>query len=94
MKRSMNAIRLALMLIAITSLTVLAVEVSVGDKAPEFSAMDQDGKVWSLKEHLDGKHLVLYFYPAAMTGGCTKQACGYRDYYMGNAHPDFQVVAQ
>lgn len=73
-------------------LAAAAGEVSVGDKAPAFKAVDQDGKPWSLKEHLDGKYLVLYFYPAAMTGGCTKQACSYRDHISNTEDPSFTVA--
>jgi peroxiredoxin Q/BCP len=51
----------------------------IGDKAPEFVLNNQDGELWSLKNHLGKKNIVVYFYPAAMTGGCTKQACSYRD---------------
>ncbi len=68
---------------------VLALE--VGDAAPPIKAMDQDGKVWSSSEHLDGGYLVVYFYPAAMTGGCTKQACAYRDHITAGS-PSFKVV--
>jgi peroxiredoxin Q/BCP len=55
-------------------------EVTVGDPAPSIETLDQDGKAWTLSEHRSKKYLVVYFYPAAMTGGCTKQACSYRDY--------------
>jgi len=51
----------------------------VGDKVADFSAIDADGKSWNLADVLGEKSLVIYFYPAAMTGGCTKQACSYRD---------------
>lgn len=51
----------------------------VGDKVPNFTAVTDDGGTWELQENLDNKYLVVYFYPAAMTGGCTKQACAYRD---------------
>ncbi len=51
----------------------------VADRAPAFSGVADDGKTWRSEDHV-GKHtLVVYFYPAAMTGGCTKQACGFRD---------------
>ncbi len=52
---------------------------SVGDKAPVFAASADDGTTWKLKKNLGKKNIVIYFYPAAMTGGCTKQACSYRD---------------
>lgn len=54
-------------------------EVGIGDTVPLFEATDQDGKIWRLKDHLEKEFIVIYFYPAAMTGGCTKQACGFRD---------------
>lgn len=51
----------------------------VGNLAPAFTLNDQDGKPLSLKE-FKGQSVVLYFYPAAMTPGCTVQACGLRDH--------------
>jgi peroxiredoxin Q/BCP len=53
-------------------------ELMVGDKAPEFSLPDQDGRAVSLKS-LKGRQVVLYFYPKDDTPGCTKEACGFRD---------------
>ena len=50
----------------------------VGDKAPSFSLLDQDGNVVSLPD-FKGKKVLLYFYPRADTPGCTKQACSVRD---------------
>ena len=50
-----------------------------GDKAPQFSAKNQNGNMWSAAEYYGKYNLIVYFYPAAMTGGCTKQACSYRD---------------
>jgi len=52
---------------------------NIGDKAPDIVLNDQDGNLWQLKDYLGNKNIVVYFYPAAMTGGCTKQACSYRD---------------
>ena len=52
---------------------------SVGDKAPAFSTLDDQGKEWNSMDVAGKHHLVVYFYPAAMTGGCTKQACAFRD---------------
>jgi len=49
-----------------------------GDPAPAFSLPDADGNTVSLS-NFTGRKVVLYFYPAAMTPGCTKQACGFRD---------------
>lgn len=53
---------------------------AIGDKAPEFRAQADDGSTWDIKKHLGKDYIVVYFYPAAMTGGCTKQACSYRDH--------------
>jgi peroxiredoxin Q/BCP len=56
-----------------------AVELKVGDAAPEFEATSDHGKLWKSSDHVGKKVVVVYFYPADMTGGCTKQACGFRD---------------
>ena len=53
--------------------------VEVGDPAPAFEATDDTGKRWKSTDHVGKQILVVYFYPADMTGGCTAQACGYRD---------------
>ena len=51
-----------------------------GDPAPDFALPDADGSVVSLAGlRSGGKKVVVYFYPAALTPGCTKQACGFRD---------------
>ncbi len=49
-----------------------------GDKAPNFSALDQDGKTHQLTDYV-GKKLVVFFYPKASTPGCTAEACDLRD---------------
>ena len=51
---------------------------SPGDPAPDFDLTDDTGKQLRLAD-LRGKKVVLYAYPAAMTPGCTKQACDFRD---------------
>ncbi|TWU25006.1 putative peroxiredoxin bcp [Novipirellula galeiformis] len=56
-----------------------AVNLKVGDEAPQFSVEDDNGRPWKSGEHYGKKVVVLYFYPADMTGGCTAQACAYRD---------------
>jgi peroxiredoxin Q/BCP len=53
--------------------------VKVGDAAPDFTATDDQGKDWKSADHYKKNIVVVYFYPADMTGGCTKQACAFRD---------------
>jgi peroxiredoxin Q/BCP len=50
-----------------------------GEKAPDFTLPDQDGRSHRLSELIGGKPLILYFYPADFTPGCTKEACDLRD---------------
>lgn len=51
---------------------------AVGDPAPDFTLPDADGTQVALAD-LRGRRVIVYFYPAAMTPGCTKQACDFRD---------------
>ncbi|MBB6500538.1 thioredoxin-dependent thiol peroxidase [Pedobacter cryoconitis] len=57
-------------------------ELKEGQKAPEFTAADQDGNTISLNQ-FQGKKVVLYFYPKDDTPGCTAEACDFRDNYQG-----------
>ena len=50
-----------------------------GTQVPDFELPDQDGNPVRLSERLTDGPVVLFFYPAAMTGGCTKEACHFRD---------------
>lgn len=54
------------------------IRLSAGDPAPTFTLTDQDGSAVSLADFA-GRRVILYFYPAAMTPGCTTQACDFRD---------------
>ena len=54
------------------------VVLEAGQKAPEFSLVDKDGSTVSLSDYA-GKKVIIYFYPAASTPGCTTQACDFRD---------------
>lgn len=51
----------------------------IGNLAPAFSLLDQDNNKVALKDFKGKKNVVIYFYPKAMTPGCTVQACGIRD---------------
>jgi peroxiredoxin Q/BCP len=50
-----------------------------GDLAPDFTLSDDEGNQRSLGEFLANGPVVLFFYPAAMTAGCTKESCHFRD---------------
>jgi peroxiredoxin Q/BCP len=54
-------------------------KVNVGDPTPVFESTDDQGNPWKSTDHVGKKILVIYFYPADLTGGCTAQACAYRD---------------
>jgi peroxiredoxin Q/BCP len=58
----------------------MTTKLKIGDKAPEFRAIDQNGKELRLSM-FSGKKVVLYFYPKDNTPGCTAQACNLRDNY-------------
>jgi thioredoxin-dependent peroxiredoxin len=62
-----------------------------GDAAPDFSLPTDTGETLSLKE-LRGRKVVLYVYPAAMTPGCTKQACDFRDSLASLQAAGYEVV--
>ncbi len=69
------------------------VKLNVGDKVPSFTAKDADGNTWSSQDVMGKQSLVVYFYPAAFTGGCTKQACSYRDRLTEFKGMDAEIVA-
>lgn len=54
-------------------------DLNVGDKVTPFSAVAENSKKWDAKKVIGKNNLVVFFYPGALTGGCTKQACAYRD---------------
>lgn len=57
-------------------------ELKQGDKAPQFTAKDQNGNLVTLNQ-FKGKKVILYFYPKDNTPGCTAEACDFRDNYHG-----------
>ena len=62
-----------------------------GDKAPDFTAKDQNGKTVSLSD-FKGKNVILYFYPKDDTPGCTAEACSFRDNYQSMLSKGFEVI--
>jgi thioredoxin-dependent peroxiredoxin len=62
-----------------------------GDKAPEFTSVDQNGKQIKLLDY-KGQRLILYFYPKDNTSGCTAEACSLRDGYEQLGSLGFEVI--
>ncbi len=62
-----------------------------GDKAPDFTAKDQNGNSVSLSD-FKGKTVILYFYPKDDTPGCTAEACDFRDNYQSLIGKGFEVI--
>jgi peroxiredoxin Q/BCP len=63
-----------------------------GSKAPDFELVDQDGRRHTLKKLLADGPLILYFYPADFTPGCTKEACSFRDLHQDLMRAKLRVV--
>ncbi|MXV52577.1 thioredoxin-dependent thiol peroxidase [Pedobacter sp. HMF7647] len=66
-------------------------ELKEGEKAPDFTAKDQNGKTVSLSD-FSGKRVILYFYPKDDTPGCTAEACDFRDNYHSLQGNGFEVI--
>lgn len=65
--------------------------IQAGDKAPAFTLDDQDGNPVSLGDYA-GQKVIVYFYPAASTPGCTTQACDFRDNINSLRSAGYQVL--
>ncbi len=63
----------------------------IGQKAPAWSGVNQNGETISSEQFL-GKKVILFFYPKASTPGCTVEACNFRDNYADLAAKGFEVV--
>jgi peroxiredoxin Q/BCP len=91
-----NTMRM-LTLLALTAGLVMggrgfAEELKVGDAAPTFEAKDDAGKTFKSADVIGKKIVVVYFYPADFTGGCTAQACAFRDDYDKLAKKGVEVI--
>jgi thioredoxin-dependent peroxiredoxin len=65
---------------------------AIGERAPDFALPDQDGREQRLSKLLHGQALILYFYPADFTPGCTKEACDLRDLHTRILSAGLRVV--
>ena len=90
----MNLQPLLATLLAIASFTLVAqaAPLAVGATAPEISAVDQDGKTVNFKDVYAKGPTLVYFYPKADTGGCTKQGCSIRDSWTDLKAKNIQVL--
>lgn len=66
-------------------------KLNTGDKAPDFNLDNEDGQPVSLAD-FGGRKLVVFFYPAAMTAGCTKEACDFRDSQVRLQRNGYEVI--
>lgn len=66
-------------------------KIEIGDKAPDFKGLNQDGKEVKLSDFL-GKNLILYFYPKDSTPGCTAEACDLRDNYQMWQSKSYEIL--
>ncbi|WP_111706507.1 peroxiredoxin [Lutibacter citreus] len=87
-----KSLSLILILITFTTLAQSSNEKKIGDKISNFSAIDDQGKTWELINN-NSEFLIVYFYPAAMTGGCTKQACAYRNDFTSLKNLNTSIIA-
>lgn len=69
----------------------MSARVAPGDQAPEFTLPDDEGRQVSLSDYI-GRPVILFAYPAAMTPGCTKEACDFRDSVDALAAAGYSVV--
>jgi peroxiredoxin Q/BCP len=70
---------IAALMLMVSAAVALADIPKPGDVAPPFTGTDQNGKTVSLADFAGKRNVLLYFYPKDFTGGCTKEACGFRD---------------
>jgi peroxiredoxin Q/BCP len=80
------------MLLALLASQDSAVDLKVGDPAPKFEVMDDHGKTWKSEDYVGKKIVVLYFYPASFTGGCSAQARAFQADQKKFADDDIEIV--
>ena len=86
----MNKLFLTLFILTL-SMATKAQKVTEGSTLPSFSLQDQHGQ-WIRSEDLQGKALVIYFYPKDDTPGCTKEACSFRDQFEAFSDKGARVI--
>src|SRR5882724_5497380 len=92
MKTKLFALPLVAASILFAAATTFGAPPKAGDTAPQFTGKDQDGKDFKSADHVGKKIVLLYFYPKDFTGGCTAEACGFRDGFEDFAKNNVEVV--
>jgi peroxiredoxin Q/BCP len=92
MKINLLPALLAAAAIIFTAATTFAAMPKAGDAAPSFEGKDQNGKDFKLADLVGKKIVLLYFYPKDFTGGCTKEACSFRDGFEDFATNNVEIV--
>ncbi len=94
--KNIKSLKIALLAISIITVSFAFAQtkpvVEIGDSAPSFMANNQNGELWNSADYYGKAFVVVYFYPAALTSGCTKQACNYRDFESILNELDIEVV--
>jgi peroxiredoxin Q/BCP len=85
-------IKLLLAALLFSTATLFAGIPKAGDTAPLFTGTDQNGGNFKLADLVGKKIVLLYFYPKDFTGGCTKEACGFRDGFEDFATNNVEIV--
>ncbi len=67
-------------------------KLNIGDMAPDFELLNQEGEPVKLSDYLGKKNVVLYFYPKDETPGCIKEACAFRDQYEAFTDAKAEVI--
>ena len=85
-------LKLLLATLLISATTIFAAMPKAGDTAPLITGTDQNGKDFKLADLVGKKIVLLYFYPKDFTGGCTKEACSFRDGFEDFATNNVEIV--
>ena len=92
-----NIATLCLLLFCLTTKGISAQEtrnkrIEVGDRVPDFTLTDDQGKEFKISNYIGKKKLVIYFYPKDESSVCTKEACAFRDSYADFKATDAMVI--
>jgi peroxiredoxin Q/BCP len=85
-------LKLFLAALLISATTLFAAMPKAGDTAPLITGKDQNGRDFKLADLVGKKIVLLYFYPKDFTGGCTKEACSFRDGFEDFATNNVEIV--